>query len=259
MADQDQQARKPLPKTALHELKLRLYADKQAGAERNPVLQVTAPMNQPRLTVFTNVPNDTDRGMINAPMGSTEFFDLMDLLEQMIEGEPDNARQVRNMTGPPTNLVHLSTTKVGKDKEGVVWIGIFIDGRPTIKFKFLPSMYHQFLNRDGSPISEAEMSCIHARSWIRLFRQLVPNVLDTHYQEPEPRNNRGGGNRGGYNRGGGGGYNRGGGGGNHNRGGGNGGNNYGGGNGGGGNYGGGNQGGGNAGGGSPDFGDDFPM
>ncbi len=242
---QDDNFRKPLPKTAFNEYKLRLRGPMQEGGKRPPNLSVSVIRNQPRIDVFTEVPNDKDNGKITAAMDSLTFFALLEALEMVIDGEPDNQLKVPNMKGAPQNKFLASTTLVGKDKDGRVYISVVAKERPMIKFVFLPSDYHPNIQRrDGTPLDEAELSIIYARAWRRLMCELTPNVLDSHFEPPEPR--QGGGNRGNY------GGNRGG-------------NNYGGNRGGGGsNYGGGNGGGqqqqfGEPPAGPPSDFDDFPM
>lgn len=237
----------PIPKTALNEQKLRLFGTNPNGG-RAPMAQFGMVMNQPRIDIFTNVEGDSNNGIIRAAMDTPTFYSFLELLKRAVEGPADSCDKIINKTGKPPEPFMVSTTVIGKDREGVVFFSVIDkdENRPRLQFKFLPSNYHNLVKRDGSAFSEAEMSEVYAMSFYHLLQNLVANVLDTHFIERKPQQ-RGGGNRGGY-----GGGNRGGGGGNYggNRGG------------GGGNYGGGSnhQGGGNAGGGGGgDFGDGFPM
>lgn len=194
---QDGNFRKPLPKTAFNEYKLRLRGPIQDGGKRPPNLSVSVIRNQPRIDVFTEVPNDKNNGKITAAMDSLTFFALLEALDMVIDGEPDNQLKVPNMTGAPQNKFLASTTLVGKDKDGRVYISVVAKERPMIKFVFLPSDYHPGIQRrDGTPLNEAELSVIYARAWRRLMCELTPNVLDSHFDPPEPR--QGGGSRGSY-------------------------------------------------------------
>lgn len=219
MAQDGNQFQKPLPKTAFNEYKMRLKGPMQEGGKFPPNLSVSVIRNQPRIDVFTEVPNDKNNGKITAAMDALTFFALLEALKLVIDGEPDQQLKVPNMSGPPQNKFLASTTLVGKDKEGRVYISVVAKERPMIKFVFSPSDYHPgMIRKDGVELDEAELSVIYARAWRRLMTELTPNVLDSYYEVPEPRNKGGGGgnfNKGsGYNKGGnGGGYNNGGGGG----------------------------------------------
>lgn len=250
---------KPLPKTALNEFKLRLIGPMQAGAKRQPTLGVSVAKNQPRIDVYTNVPNDKNNGNIRAAMDSPTIYALMELIRTIADGPVDTIEKINNLNHTffegkrSEHPKIISQTHVGKDTDGVVWIAVTAKDRPMIQFKFLPTTYHTWVHRDGSAWGEAELSVMYAKAYAKLMENLVANVLEAGYVEPEPRPQQGGGggqggNSYGGNRGGGGGnnYNRG----SNDRG---------------GNQGGGNRGGGNnygsndSGGGGEDFGDDFPM
>jgi hypothetical protein len=193
MAQDGNQFQKPLPKTAFNEYKLRLKGPMQEGGKFPPNLSVSVIKNQPRIDVFTEVPNDTNRGKITAAMDTLTFFALLEALKLIIDGEPDQQLKVPNMTGAPQNKSLATTTLVGKDKEGRVYISVVAKGRPMIKFVFSPSDYHPgMIRKDGVELDEAELSVIYARAWRRLMIELTPNVLDSYYEAPEPRNKAGG-------------------------------------------------------------------
>lgn len=204
---------KPLPKTALHEFKLRLTGPRQEGQRRPPTLQVQVVKNNPRIDVYTNVEGAKDNGKISAPMDAITFCTVLAELEKLVEGEPDVQVKISNKVGPPGKQRAISQTVIGKDPNGIVYISVISEGQARVKFPFKFSDWHEIIHKDGTPYTEAEASLAVARGWLKLMSELVPNVMDTHYIEPEPRGQGGGGgNRGGYNRGGGGGgYNRGGG------------------------------------------------
>lgn len=189
---QDYQQQKPLPKTAFNEYKLRILGPIQDGAKFPSALQVSVIKNQPRLDVFTNIPNDRDYGKISAPMDSLTAMAVIMELERIIDGDNDTQVKIVNKSGWKESIKVISNTYIGKDKEGRVWISITAQDRAKIKFVFLPSEWHMVVHRDGTPYSEAELSVVYARAWVNLFKQLIPNVLDTHYMEPEPRQDKGG-------------------------------------------------------------------
>ena len=184
---------KPIPKTALNEYKLRLFGPTQEGGTRPPTLSVSLIRNQPRIDVFTNVPNDRDNGRITAAMDTFTMYALLDQVTTLTDAEPDKVVKFENRIGRPDETRIASYTYVGKDKSGVMFISVTAEGRPKIKFSFLPSLYHTIAHRDGTPYSESELSVVYARAWAESFRQILGSVLVNYYEEPEPRNPAGGG------------------------------------------------------------------
>lgn len=199
-------------KIALDESKLKLSGPQQDGGRGRPTLAVGLHKNQPRLDVYTNDPNDKiDNGRIRAAMDTPTFFGLLELLNLAIEADGKFMRAVQNRgysfrggkrsESPET----LSTTIVGKEDDGRIYIEVVAERRPRIKFYFLPSNWHHLMDQSGNKLSEAEVTVIYAKAWLKIMQQLIPHLLVTEYVEPEPRDNNGG-NRGG-NRGGGGNWN----------------------------------------------------
>lgn len=216
MADFNNQERKPLPKTAFDEMKLRLEGKLQEGQRRPPNLRVSVIRNNPRIDVFTNIEGDRDNGRISAPMDGLTFFALIVKVEEIAAGEPDVQVKISNKVGKPGEQRIVSHTIVGKDKEGRCFISVVAQDRPKIKFTFLPSDWHELAHRDGTPFGEDELSCVYAKAWAKIMSELAPNVMDHHFEERVY--NKPGQGGGGYNKGAGGGYqNRNKGGGNQNR------------------------------------------
>lgn len=204
-----QQDRKPLPKTAFDELKLRLEGVKPEGAKRPPQLRVSVIKNSPRIDVFTNIEGDTDNGRISAPMDAKTFFALIICVEDIAAGEPDQQIKIANKVGAPGQQRIISHTIIGKDKDGRMFISVIAKDRPRIKFQFIPGDWHELAMMDGTPLDEARLTNIYARGWAKLMAELAPNVMDHHFEERVYNQNGGGGyNKGGYNKGngGGGGY-----------------------------------------------------
>lgn len=205
--------------------------------------------NNPRLTVFTNDPNDSGAdkgyGKISANLDMPVFYAFLAEFDKIIEGPPDQKCTIENKNyifpgGKKSDKpVVVSNLHFGKNKDGVIWLSVTApanQNRPKIMFTFGPSDFHQFIRGTGEPMTAAEVSQAFARGYIRILENMVANLAVNNYEEPPKKDAPGGG--GGYgNRGGGGG---------------------GGGYGGGGNRGGGNYGGGGGGGGSDD-GDDLPF
>lgn len=176
----------PIKKNALDEVKLRLTGDPEQG-NRPPSLAVSVLMNQPRLTVFTNVQNDKDNGIIRAPMDSNTMYALLTLLEEVINHDGQIRYSVDNLTGHPNDKRLLSTTYVGKDEQGCVYISVLSadKDRPRLRFIFRPSQYHHLKSADGNELPMSKLSVIYAKSWLELMRNLVANVLNGEYVVPQ--------------------------------------------------------------------------
>src|SRR6202008_4993087 len=124
------------------------------------------------------------------------------------------------------------------DKEGSIWLAIFANNRPKIKFHMGPGEWHHWFHGDGTPLNKSEVSVIFAKAYASMLEQVMSVTAVTNFspvERPErtftPRQGGGGGNWQGRQGGGGGGNwqgrgGGGGGGGNWNRGGGGGGGNW---------------------------------
>lgn len=122
----------------------------------------------PRITVFTGVPDDLEKGVLRAPMNPETFNSLMDKLDSLITAPVDTRYILDNLTAPKkedgtTDMfseqrIKISETWIGKDKNGIIWISIRAENRPSIVFKFTLSDFHKWRNGDGTDFSDAESS-----------------------------------------------------------------------------------------------------
>lgn len=214
----------PRKKNALDEYKLRLSGPTltDQGAKFPGALAVSVVKNQIHLDVYTNVPNDKNNGNIRAAMDHLTFGAFLELFDAVLKSGPDTAYKIVNKNhtffeGKRSEEPRVvSTTILGRDKEGVMFIALVAKDRPYLKFDFLGTNYHAIMGPDGQPLSKAEASNFFARGWRRTINNLTGGVAVAEYVAPEPKN-KDGGSGGGYNGGGnrngggnGGGYNGGG-------------------------------------------------
>lgn len=132
----------------------------------------------PRITIFTNDPKDqTNKGVIYAPMNPETFYIFADLFEDAIKG-PSGAKykidcltSARDSAGnlKPEEKALLSEIWFGKDENGLVWISCVSATRPKIKFIFRVSDYHRIFI-DGEALTEAKASCAQAMATIRILK-----------------------------------------------------------------------------------------
>jgi hypothetical protein len=206
----------PREKNALDHPKLNLTAPTPGHQGKFSRLVWGFHANNPRITVYTNDPNDqnTNYGKIAANMDTPTMFALVGLLNEIIDGPADKKVKIENKNfifpgGKRSERpVLVSETWIGKDKDEVIWISVAAKDRPRIKFEFQPGDFHHFVHGDGTPFTKAEASKLWARGYVRILENLLPTLAVANYQEPPPKE---GGFGGGGNRGGGGGGNYGGG------------------------------------------------
>lgn len=207
---------------ALNEKKLKLFAPPHENAEikyDKPVIPELIPKivdNQPHLEVRTGVAGDKNYGKIEAAMDSHTFWSFLAGLKRIIDNRLDQFTvecKGHPWTGQGRSKEALVMTRVtaGRDKDGWIFLMVtdFDKSRPRIKFKFQPTMYHPWLNKEGAPFTESELSNLYCEAWIAIFSSLMPQVLASEFiswQEKKERDDakRGGGQN--NNRGGGGGY-----------------------------------------------------
>lgn len=174
--------------------------------------------NNPRITVYTNDPNDTGAdkgyGKINANLDLPVFYMLTGLITKAIDyvataDKPDWKDKVENkgftfFGGKKSDKpAVISSVWVGKDKEGVVWISVVAKDRPIIKFSFAPSDFHNFVHGDGTPYTAGEASVLFADGYVTLLENMMTHMACNNYVEPPPRDPPAGAQRGGNSYGGG--------------------------------------------------------
>lgn len=176
--------------------------------------------NQPRITVYTNDPSEQGawhKGKIEAKLDAPTFFAFMKVIRMVIDAPLDTKYKIENKNfifpggKRSESPVHVSDLWAGKDKDGVIWIGVMAVGkdkdRPKIKFPIInPSEYHNLYHGDGTPFTQEECSKMYAEGYVTMLELLMAELLVVEYKEPEQRD---GNDRGGRGQGGGGNYNRG--------------------------------------------------
>jgi hypothetical protein len=187
--------------------KFGLFTDAPGEQNRRSHLVWSTFRGNPRITVFTGVQNDTEKGVIRAPMSPEVFLVMMEKLEEVIKAQPGTKFWIENFTSPKqeegqrlpsTERILISTTYMGKDKDGMVWISVRAPkDRPTIVFKFQLSDYHKLYNGDGSPVTPDQCSCIVANAWrkgvIAAMEKYMGEERPPYDPETQGRNRNGGG------------------------------------------------------------------
>ena len=191
--------------------KFGMYTNAPGESMKRAALVWSSYRGNPRISVFTRVTNDTNKGIIQAPMSPEVFMILMDSLETAIRADNGFKTCLKNFTTPkapegsterpdPTVRIHLSDTYVGKDENGILWISVIAENRPKIKFEFRISDFHKLIHGNGTPFTDAEASALQARAWIKGVSAAMATQFST-LRDPLPRDENGQIKRsGGYNR-----------------------------------------------------------
>lgn len=225
MSDYNNQAA-PRPKTVLNHRDLTLYAPNGEGKFAN--LSFDIKKNDVAITVRTNIAADAnnDYGRLQAVVPLTKFYTFLEMIEHAATTDQPFRYgfefKDRKFIGPgkmTDGPVLLWRLVIGREENGVVYIAVYLDKRPNIKFSFLNDTKTTFKDNDGNEMPKALESKFLALGRVKAIRDLVPLILKEQYKHPEPKQQGGGnynrgGNNGGnnYNRGNGGGGNSGGGG-----------------------------------------------
>lgn len=188
---------------------------------KRPNLTFKVRNNLPLIDVKTGVSNDDDHGRISAKFPTIDDFEAaLFVLEEIIQG-PNNTKEAiqikakKFVQGKMSDPMPDATVLMGKDENGVVWIGVtsWKKERPVVRFPFVPDDLMQYKHGDGRPWEAGELSVVIAKGMLRRVRAMLPFAYFHEYTQPKPRDNgngqSGGGNR---NYGGGGGHGGGGGG-----------------------------------------------
>jgi hypothetical protein len=140
----------------------------------------------PAIGVFTNDPADTETKPIRAGMDGLIWAGFVSLFKEMITMPNDSQLKVLNRKGPPTKTFVDSMTIIGKDIDGIIYLAIKQGQRPIKKFNILPGIYTDFVNKDGSPLSDGEKSVLYAKGFIEQLNAQVTIQIDKTYKLPEP-------------------------------------------------------------------------
>ena len=178
------------PVAIVHEFKeldkFILYTDAPDAPGKRSRLTWSTYRGNPRITVFTSVPNDSGKGIINAPMNPETFIILMNELERIAKNPGEEKIKLTCLTTVKREdgqrsqeRTLLSDVWVGRDSAGIVWMSVIAEGRPKIKFEFHVSDFHKLTHGDGTAFSAAESSALQALAYVIGTRNaILPHTAD---------------------------------------------------------------------------------
>ena len=183
-------------KTALEHRKLNLFAPTPSYPDKLATLIWGVFASNPRLTVYTGDPSDNSEnngyGRISANLDTPTFYAFIELLQRIAKSPVEIKRKIKNKNFVWENgkradvATNVSDLVVGKDFDGSIWISVFAEGRPEVKFYMGPSDYHHLCNADNTPISKGEASELYALGYCNLLSNMVSGVLIDEYVDDNP-------------------------------------------------------------------------
>lgn len=151
----------------------------------------------PRITVFTNDPNDKiSNGVIYAAMNPETFYSFLELFSSVLRAKEETKYKI-NCFGtrwendkPTKEKILVSDLCFGRDAEGVIWICVIAENRPKIKFEFAISDYHLLMDSDGKQFDKARASRLEAGAKLALLHDVYGIAITKNLENPTPRPNK---------------------------------------------------------------------
>lgn len=141
----------------------------------------------PRITVFLENNNKKDVGnngidynnIITATFDYVTIFMFLKMLEEIIDAEPNTKKQMdclntKFVDNQRTNEVYVQATiTVGKDKNGIIFIGIYNDKSPKVKFDLTYGKWHVRKDNGVAIQDEAKLSRDYAKAYLVTADKLI--------------------------------------------------------------------------------------
>lgn len=144
--------------------------------------------NFPRLTVFTNYPDDKIAGgTISAVFDHATLNVVLDLILDVAKATSECNYKIACYTSVwKDNKIteerkHSCDLRIGKDKEGIVWIALVLEGRPKIKFTYQLSDFYTI-----SDMSKGQASSLIAASHVNRLRDAFNKKLNESFNTDKP-------------------------------------------------------------------------
>jgi hypothetical protein len=178
--------------------RLQMWTPTPGAAGKRAKLSFGIRDGNPRITVFTNDPNDKiSSGVIYAAMNPETFYTFLELFGNVVRAKEEikykiNCFGTRWENDKPTkDKVLISDLCFGRDAEGMIWICVIADNRPKIKFEFNISDYHLLMDGDGKQFDKARASRLEASAKLALLHQVYGIAITKNLENPTPRPNAG--------------------------------------------------------------------
>jgi len=136
-----------------------------------------------RITVFTGTGSTAKEGVIQCPLDPMSFDSFLTLFESIIRGESGSKSKITAKTlvyendKPTDQMKVMSELWFGKNAEGIVWIALSAPSYPKLTFEFRGSRFAEFYQKDGTPLSDQDLSKLTAGSFVRVLRDTMPAYI----------------------------------------------------------------------------------
>ena len=138
----------------------------------------------PRLVVTTGeeATEANGYGKITAALSPLTAGLVFELLEDALKAAPGWKDKLSNRSTYVDNKKfdtpqHVNDVIVGKDNEEKIWISVFQEGRPTVRFYFMPNAWHSLIKADGSIPAPGELSALFTRGYLRIAPATISYVI----------------------------------------------------------------------------------
>lgn len=151
--------------------------------ERKPRLTFGFRDGNPRITVHTG--GEGNESMITFPCDVPHFAAILIRIEELanLRVIADDKFFVESLTNdykdnqPTGGKKVVSTLAVGKTKEGVIYLAVLAESRPTLIFPIKPSEFHTFKDKDKMVIDDHETSRFLTLGITRVLLSAISHYL----------------------------------------------------------------------------------
>lgn len=203
MADYNNTTYPKTEKSVIQDPKLKMYQKNRQGKWATLTWSY-GNNNNPKINVYTGLDEDRDKGAISAGFDNLQFTALITMLEDAILFKPTEqnpefmiSTEYKTPRKGTSDAFRAALTKVGKNKDGVIWIMVSASGREDIVFYFTNGKYYDFLNKAGERESDAVISVRMARAYVKLLNNILMIMMMTKFN-PEAGQKKQDGQQGGY-------------------------------------------------------------
>lgn len=158
-----------------------LWADNPAEEGKRARFVLGFRDGNPRFIVYTGgLGRDA---VINFPMDNVHLTAVMNQLKDIAAGPNGEKIYIESLTSvyendKPTNQKKvLSTLVIGKSKDGVVYLSVIMEGRPSIVFPISPSPFHVFRNSNKEVMEPGVVSRVMAVGVANIVLDTVGRVM----------------------------------------------------------------------------------
>lgn len=176
--------------------RLQMWTPTPGAAGKRAKLAFGIRDGNPRVTVFTNDPNDKiNNGIIYAAMNPETFYSFLELFEATIRSKEEIKYKIScfgtrwENDKPTKDKILISDLCFGRDSDGIIWICLVAENRPKIKFEFTISDYHHIYDGAGNQFDKSKASHLEAKAKLAVLRDIYAYAISKNSDVPVVRQN----------------------------------------------------------------------